>query len=328
MKLSMNILPLLMTACGIALLVWLVDTHADVLLGEQWLAVGFFGYSLLLCFHLAPMVFSAMAWRQWLPHVPLLVLLEARLIRESAKLLLPLAQIGGDIIGMRMIALRGAALTESITATTADITLEAFSQFFFTVLAVCFLALLIPSAPLDSYFFALVIAFILLLAFFLVQRWGLLHVMDHGIRMLAQPFYRRMGHPLPSLLGLHESLVKHYRATAAVWRSFFAHLVAWLLGSIEVWLIFWLLDAPISLAQALVIEGIVQAIKSAAFFVPAALGVQEGGFILTAGMFSLQPSVGLAASLVRRGRHLAMGIPALIWWQLYEHKQLAGRRAP
>jgi hypothetical protein len=56
--------------------------------------------------------------------------------------------------------------------------------------------------------------------------------------------------------------------------------------------------------------------------VPNALGVQEGGLVLLGGMFGIGPDAALALSLVKRGRDLVIGVPALLAWQLVE-----GRRA-
>jgi uncharacterized membrane protein YbhN (UPF0104 family) len=73
-----------------------------------------------------------------------------------------------------------------------------------------------------------------------------------------------------------------------------------------------------------VIESLIQAVSSAAFFVPGGLGVQEGGFILIGGALGLDPSTCLALAGARRIRDLLMFVPGLIAWQFVE----ASRRAP
>ena len=64
--------------------------------------------------------------------------------------------------------------------------------------------------------------------------------------------------------------------------------------ALEIWIALYFLHAPISLARAVVFESLIQAVSSAAFFVPAGLGVQEGGFVLLGGALGLDPATSLA----------------------------------
>jgi hypothetical protein len=58
-----------------------------------------------------------------------------------------------------------------------------------------------------------------------------------------------------------------------------------------------------------------------AFMVPNAIGVQEGAYILLGGALGLTPEFALSLSLLKRGRDLALGIPALVLWQLSESRR-------
>jgi uncharacterized membrane protein YbhN (UPF0104 family) len=73
------------------------------------------------------------------------------------------------------------------------------------------------------------------------------------------------------------------------------------------------------------LECIIFAIRSAAFFIPGALGVQEGGYLLLGAALGLPPEVALAVSLLKRGRAIILGIPALAAWQWLEGKASRGR---
>ena len=59
-----------------------------------------------------------------------------------------------------------------------------------------------------------------------------------------------------------------------------------------------------------------EAVRTAAFPIPGALGVQEGSFVMLGGFFGLAPGVSLALSLAKRVRELGLGIPGLIVWQV------------
>ncbi|HXE27118.1 MAG TPA: hypothetical protein VN656_01325, partial [Stellaceae bacterium] len=76
------------------------------------------------------------------------------------------------------------------------------------------------------------------------------------------------------------------------------------------------------------IEGLLYAVRSVAFMVPMAAGIQEGGYLVVGAAFGLPPDQALALSLLKRGRDLALGVPALLGWQALEGGQWwRGRRA-
>jgi hypothetical protein len=61
--------------------------------------------------------------------------------------------------------------------------------------------------------------------------------------------------------------------------------------------------------------------------VPAALGIQEGAYVVLGGLFGISPEVALALSLLKRARSLLLGVPPLLMWQLAEGRLLWRRRA-
>jgi glycosyltransferase 2 family protein len=75
-----------------------------------------------------------------------------------------------------------------------------------------------------------------------------------------------------------------------------------------------------------VIESLLYAARSAAFIVPNAVGVQEGAYVLLGAGLGLTPEMGLALSLLKRGRDLAIGLPPLAAWQLLESSRLWASR--
>ena len=84
------------------------------------------------------------------------------------------------------------------------------------------------------------------------------------------------------------------------------------------------MGAPISFEGALAIESLLFASRSLAFFAPNALGVQEGAYALLAPLVGLTPADGLALSLIKRARDLAIGAPALLIWQRMEAVRALG----
>jgi uncharacterized protein (TIRG00374 family) len=92
----------------------------------------------------------------------------------------------------------------------------------------------------------------------------------------------------------------------------------WTLGSVEVYFTFWALGHPIELHEAVMIEAVLQLVRSVTFFIPGNLGTQEGAYVLFAiALTGTAASVGLGAAIVRRIRELILlllgfGIGAMI----------------
>jgi hypothetical protein len=66
------------------------------------------------------------------------------------------------------------------------------------------------------------------------------------------------------------------------------------------------------------------AVRAVAFVSPGALGVQEGAYVLAAPLLGIAPSPALLLSLLKRGKDIAIGVPALLIWQAGEGRALMG----
>jgi len=97
--------------------------------------------------------------------------------------------------------------------------------------------------------------------------------------------------------------------------AFFLFFLSWLLHSVEVYLMFWLLGHPISPGMAICLDALAMLFTALGFFIPAAMGVQEGGNILLALGFKLGFDLGAAFSILRRIREafwLCLGL-VVVW---------------
>jgi hypothetical protein len=77
-----------------------------------------------------------------------------------------------------------------------------------------------------------------------------------------------------------------------------------------------------------VIESMLYAVRTVAFAIPNAVGIQEGAYVLIGASFGLTPEMALAISLVKRARDLVIGLPALGVWQAVEGGLLWRRVIP
>jgi uncharacterized membrane protein YbhN (UPF0104 family) len=162
-----------------------------------------------------------------------------------------------------------------------------------------------------------------LLAFVAAQRHGLFALLVRPARRLAggRSWQRLIG----SLAALDAEIALRYRqrralGVCAAWRA-----LGWLGGGLEIWLAFLVLGHPIPITEAIILESLGQAARSAGFVIPGGLGVQEGGILMSGVWLGLPPEIVLAAALLKRARELVCGVPGLIAWSCLDGP---ARRAP
>jgi putative membrane protein len=315
-------LALLVTTIGAAIAAALIALYGAADIGTAIRGAGW-GVLALVAFHLVQTVFSALAWRSLLPHQGCATMLHLRWIREAVNALLPVAQIGGEVVGARLLRARGVTLAAAGASVTVDLTLEMMSQIVFTLLG---LALLIRGAQqLEVTHWLLdgtIVAAGVCLIFLLAQRLGFLQLVE---RVLLRLSSRAGWSVLGEVHGLHAAIVSLYRRPMCLCQGFMHHMISWLLGGFEVMLAFYLLGVPVGFGDALVIESLGQAMRAAGFAVPGALGVQEGGTILVCGLVGMGPQAAIELSLLKRIREVALGIPGLLVWQLVERRLMLRR---
>src|SRR5262249_42913662 len=128
-----------------------------------------------------------------------------------------------------------------------------------------------------------------------------------------------------SASAVDDAAVLAYRRRPAFWRANVLRLVGWAAGAGEVWLVTWCLGQPVGATDSFILESLSSGVRAAAFMVPAALGVQEGGLVLFGALFGLPAEIGLAISLSKRVRELALGLPGLFVWYWVEGHYLLRR---
>ncbi|MBF0561044.1 MAG: flippase-like domain-containing protein, partial [Alphaproteobacteria bacterium] len=127
--------------------------------------------------------------------------------------------------------------------------------------------------------------------------------------------------------GLRAALDVVYGRWRRVGGALVLHLMAWVVGVGESWLALAMMGRPLSFVTVLALEAVVFAVRNAAFAVPWAAGVQEGGYLAIGAVLGLTPETALTLSLVRRVPDLMLGLPGLLWWQIRERAAAGGRVA-
>jgi len=249
--------------------------------------------------------------------------LRIRWIREAVNSMLPVAQLGGNLVGIRLLMQRGISGPLASAGTIIDVTVEAITQFLFTAAGIAVLTLIDVDRAWAPWVEGGMIAMGIGLAGFVVaQRVGALRLIEWLAERLSRLF------PTISVdvvRGLHGELLRLQRDRSALLQATGLHLVAWMLGVVETWLALLAMGVPVSWADALVIESMGMAARSAGFVVPGAMGVQEAGFILVGGLFGIPPDATIALSMIKRVRELIVGLSGMLAWQVTEGKRLLRR---
>ena len=103
--------------------------------------------------------------------------------------------------------------------------------------------------------------------------------------------------------------------------SFFFASLNWFFGVVELYLIFYFLGRPLSWEDAILLEGLIQLVRTMTFFIPSAIGTQEGAFFLGSQILLGAAGLGLAASLIRRARDFIWIFLSLILSLSFELKK-------
>jgi glycosyltransferase 2 family protein len=221
-----------------------------------------------------------------------------RWIRESINVLLPVVQVGGDLMGGRLLTFWGVSAGVAVASILVDLLIQLGTQVVFTLLGVVVLALNGADRRLIEYVgVGLVLSAAGLSGFYFVQRSELVRKVEDA---LIQQVNRWRGAPPTHGPRLHESLRAIHRHTAALFASSLLHQAAWFFGILEIWIALTCMGLNPGWGECFVLESLGQALRSAAFSVPGALGVQEGGFIMLGSLDGLAPEACLALSLVKR----------------------------
>lgn len=246
-------------------------------------------------------------------------LLWSSAVREGIDRLLPVASIGGGVVGVRMLRWRGL----EPGGAAASVILEMVLTFVATyLLAGVGLALLftVDTAAREYH------QVLLVLSFTLPAPVVLILLLRNGSVFTRMEKYLR---PLVGMAGTSAgaaSLDRELRAALdRLGNVFFVallHFAALLSGSFEVWLALRLFGHPVSAADAVILESMCQAVRTLGFFVPAGLGVQEAGLVIFGHVLGISSELALAVSLAKRMREVLCGLPALASWQWVEGRRL------
>jgi uncharacterized protein (TIRG00374 family) len=312
-------LNLILLAIAVVFIFWLLHKVGWHTLGEYLWRVGWYWPLLLLPYGLVNLL-EAISWKYLLlskDKIPSLnCLFWLRLGGESLNQLTPTASLGGEPFKAAALQARGISWDEATASVVIHKGILVLSLALYIFVGLTLAPFLLPGTR--SHLWVLSLAALVLAAaggvFVFVQGKA---PCGFGLRFLT-----KLGVCPPGLKDKEESFNNLDARLAGFYRehprrcvlAFALFFCSWLLHGVEVFLMFWLLGHPIGWDLAICLDALAMLFTALGFFIPAAMGVQEGGNILLALGFDLGMVLGVAFSILRRLREafwLGLGLLAV-----------------
>ncbi|PTB18511.1 hypothetical protein C9I57_23290 [Trinickia symbiotica] len=316
---------------GVAILLALV-VHEGV--GDVVHVIGQAGFALLwlVPFHALPLLLDAVAWYVLLGRrAPLAFLWWIASVREAVSRLLPSVGVGGEIVGIRLARWRVHDASLVSASVIVEVLITIAVQYAFSALGLVLILATTDGGGVKTIALALALSLPLpVLAVALLRRGGVFHAIERfAARVLGNEHQLLQGIDGKRLDAEIDTLMSR---PGTLLRAFLWQFAGYLLGALETYWALAMLGHPVSVSGAVAIEALTQAVRHAAFMVPAGLGVQEAAVVVLAQMFGVDHQVALSLALVKRMREVIFGSIALGSWQLAElgraRRQMNLRRAP
>ncbi|MEJ2090669.1 MAG: flippase-like domain-containing protein [Syntrophobacterales bacterium] len=305
---------------GLALvfLIWMLHKVGWSTIWQHLLEVGWWWPVLLLPYGVVTWL-EAISWDYLLlspaSRPSLARLFRLRLGGEALNTLTPTAGLGGEPFKASRLAALGVPWEEATASVVIHKGIAVLSLVLYIFLGLALVPFLLTLA--DSLVMLLVLGAFLLaggaLLFILLQGRGpcmaCIRLLER-IRLCPQCLKEKEG----ELQSLDAAMASFYREhPGRGFLSLVLFFLAWLAHAVEVYLMFWLLGHPIGWGLAVCLDALAMLFTAMGFFIPAALGVQDGGNVLLALGFHLGATLGAAFSILRRLREAFwMGLGLLL----------------
>jgi uncharacterized protein (TIRG00374 family) len=312
-------LNLILLVIAVVFIFWLLNEVGWHTIGEYLLRVGWYWPLLLLPYGLVNLL-ESISWKYLLltkDKIPSLHrLFWLRLGGESLNQLTPTASLGGEPFKAAALQKGGIPWDEATASVVIHKGILVLSLALYIFLGLALAPFLLPGASAHLGYLGLA-ALVLAAAggtFVFVQAKA---PCGFGLRFLT-----KLGVCPPALKEKEETFNNLDTRLASFYRehpgrcllAFTLFFLSWVLHGVEVYLMFWLLGHPIGWGLAICLDALAMLFTALGFFIPAAMGVQEGGNILLALGFDLGMVLGVAFSILRRLREafwLGLGLLAV-----------------
>jgi uncharacterized protein (TIRG00374 family) len=295
---------------GLALLAVILK---DIDFGEvaDYLSHLGWGAAVVLLISLLVFLIDTFTWQMALPRVPLTAtwlyrMFKVRLVGEAFNAVIPAAGMGGEPVKAILLNKRyGIPYAEGIASVVLGRTVNMFALIPFLLVG---FALVVANPSLDGSIEMTaaigLIGFVAATGILFGVQWFRL-TSSTGAWISRFRYGQWILGLLHHLQDMDAGFVRFYSEhRTRLLGSTCLSVLQWLLGALEVYYTLDFLGHPISFADAWIIEAIAQLVRAATFFIPANIGVMEGGFVVVCAALTGSPALGVATVAVRRFREL------------------------
>lgn len=317
----MKQLSVLLALGGVALSALLVLWFDAGAVLRSAVSVGWAGFGLLSAWQAGMFLVLGFAWAAVMPGAAPGALIWARMVRDAATNILPFSPVGGFVLGVRALTLRGVGWPVAAAGAVVDSATEIAAQVAFTLLGLGALLVLLPGSG-----FAAPVGIGL----------GVVAAGTVAAGAARAPIVRTLRTLSTKLLGdrfggeakrdeLQAEMTRLFQHPGRLLASTVLHVVAWVMTGTSTWITLRLFGLDPDFWAVMTLEALLGALLGAAFLVPGGAGVQEAGYVGLGAAFGIPPEVALGVSLLRRARDLAFGVPILAVWQWTEWRRMQAR---
>ncbi|MDP6108722.1 MAG: lysylphosphatidylglycerol synthase domain-containing protein [Rhodospirillales bacterium] len=306
----MRFLKVFCLGLGVMLLGFII---AEIDMAEVALQVAKVGFGILVLIGIYFVAFAidSITWQLTIRGVPLNVLWayriwKLRMVGESFNAIIPAGGMGGEPVKASMLKSHyGINLREGTASLILAKTINMIALVIFLIggFALMIQAQALPKAYEYVAGTGLLAFTVGVFLFFVIQRLSITSLT--GTWISRWRIGRRVEDILHHIHDMDDRLVHFYTETKVRFAAALVlALVNWMLGVVEIYYALVFLDRPITWAEAWIIEAVAQMVRTGAFFIPAAIGVQEGAFLLICGAITGSAPLGVAVSVIRRIREV------------------------
>jgi putative membrane protein len=309
-------------AAGLALLIALIAREGSAILIPLARAGRVLFW--LVPLHALPIFLDVLGWRVLIARwrgSRLGTLFWIATIREGVDRLLPTANIGGALIGIRLLAERGVDRVVCAATVTTEVVLTVVSQYVFVLVGVlCLLRLTNTVQFADDVLIGLAASLPLVVLLAVLLRYGSVfeRLERLAVRLLGEPALSFLAGQSANLDAAIRQLCsdRPRLLTAMAWQ-----VTAMVSVSLETWFALRWLGHPVPFGAAIALESLTMTVRNFVFLVPAGLGVQEASLVGFGALLGINGDLALALSLAKRMREILFGTPALLSWYWMEGRR-------
>lgn len=314
----MRILTLIIGLLGLGFAIWLIVTEGPELIFKTFAAAGW-GVIVVCLLHFPHMAVAGRGWQLlWPKHrrPGLLMFMWVLWVREAVNTLLPVARIGGEVASLGLLTKSGMPMASSVGSLVVETTISVATTFLFVIVGLFTLSWRVPEQGMFlQWALGLGLSASVLIGLIVLQRAGGFQIFAKIINRFAKDKFKTLNQ---SGAKLDRAVMAFYARPARVFGCALWSFFGWWVGAFEFWVALKFLGHPAVFSDGIVLEAMIMATGSAAFFVPASIGVQEGTLLIFGRMLGIADEVCIALALIRRTRDALVMVPGLILWQLSE----------